>query len=106
MPDFLDADRLAQISIVVLLALVVVAVVVAKVVKTIVTKAIFLSVIAIAAFAVYSQRDEFKECQATCSCTLFGQDVEVPDNPACGEDAIDISELLNLELLQELIADK
>ncbi len=87
MPDFLDAERLAQISLVVIVGLFAIGIVVMQVVKAIVTKVLYLAVIAIAALSVYAQRDQLQECQATCSCTLFGQEVAVPDNPACGPDA-------------------
>lgn len=87
MPDFLDAERLAQISLVAIVGLFAIAIVVMQVVKAIVTKVLYLVIIGIAVLAVYAQRDEFKECQATCECTLFGRDVAIPDNRGCGENA-------------------
>ena len=88
MPEWLDAERLAQISMGVMFLLAVAAVMVAKIVKTVVTKTVYLLLIALAIFAVWTQRDALKECQATCSCSLFGKEVTVPDNPACGDAAM------------------
>lgn len=88
MPEWLDAERLAQLSMGLMFVLAIGALLVAKVVKAIVTKTIYLVLIALAIFAVWTQRDSLKECQETCSCSLFGREVTVPDNPACGEDAL------------------
>ena len=38
--------------------------------------------------ALWVQRDDLKDCQATCSCRLFGQEVQVPPGRLCGDTAI------------------
>ena len=37
------------------------------------------AVIAALIGGLWIQRDDLEECQRTCSCSLFGQDVSIPD---------------------------
>jgi hypothetical protein len=90
MPDFLDAERLSQLSIAVIVILAALGIFVAQVVKTIVTKVLYLAVIGVAVFSVYAQRDQLQQCQETCSCSLFGREVAVPANPVCGDERVEI----------------
>jgi hypothetical protein len=93
MPDFLDAERLSQLSIAVIVILAALGIFVAQVVKTIVTKVLYLAVIGVAVFSVYAQRDQLQQCQETCSCSLFGREVAVPANPVCGDERVEIPSL-------------
>jgi hypothetical protein len=44
-----------------------------------------LGVIGLVVLALWVQRSELSDCQETCDCRLFGQDVHVPEsaNPNC-----------------------
>jgi len=78
LPSFLNTDNLQTIAIAVIVALLVLGFIVFKLVKTVVVKVIGLALIAGLAFAVWSYRDNLKECAEDCSCTLFGQEVQLP----------------------------
>ncbi|MCP3936752.1 MAG: hypothetical protein GY708_15420 [Actinomycetia bacterium] len=101
MPQWLDAERLTQLSVGVMFLLAVGALLVTKVIKAVVTMTVYLVLIGLAIFAVWSQRDSLKECQATCSCSLFGNEVTVPDNPSCGDQSLP----LDLDTLVESFHD-
>ncbi len=91
LPTWLDADRLQQVSVFIMFGLAVIGFIIWRVVRAVVVRMIWLGVIALMIGGLYFQRDELKQCQATCSCRLFGQEVVVPDNPACGDERIDLN---------------
>lgn len=59
--------------------LAIIGLVVWRVVRAIVTRMIYLGLIAALIGVLWIQRDELEQCQRTCSCSMFGQDVAIPD---------------------------
>ncbi len=88
LPGWLDAERLRGLSIVVMAGLVVVAFVIARLAQRILMMVIGLAIVAGLFVALWVQRDQLAECQATCSCTVFGQDVVVPSDALCGDNTL------------------
>ncbi len=84
-PDSVDPDQLRTIVILVILALLVVMFLVVRFVQKLVMKGVMLAVLAGLGVALWAQRADLADCAQTCSCSLFGQDVEVPadQNPRC-----------------------
>lgn len=79
LPDWLNAETLRQATVVVMFILAIFGLIVWRMVRAVVTRMIYLGVIAAMIGALWLQRDELRECQQTCSCSLFGQEVSVPD---------------------------
>lgn len=80
LPSFLSSDNLQTIAVVVIIGLLVLALVILKLVKALVMKVIGLAIIGGLVLGIYFYRDSLEECARTCSCTLLGQDVQVPDS--------------------------
>jgi hypothetical protein len=79
LPEWLDAESLRQASVVAMFVLGIIGLIVWRVVRAVVTKMIYLGLIAALIGGLWLQRDDLEECQTTCSCSLFGQDVAIPD---------------------------
>ncbi|GEM_PF-948666 len=92
LPEWLDADRLQWLTLAAMAALVVAGLVVARFVQRILTMVVGLALVGGLLAAIWFERSDLQSCQETCSCRLFGQDVEVPDGPLCGEDRFQLSE--------------
>lgn len=73
---------------VVMALLVVAAVVIARLAQRILMMIVGLVVVGGLLVAIWVQRDELAQCQETCACSLFGQDIQVPDARLCGEDSL------------------
>lgn len=78
LPQSLDAERLQQLAIGILVVLVVLSVLVLRFVQKAVTKVVMLGLMVGLGVAVWVQREELRQCGETCDCQLFGQDVHVP----------------------------
>ncbi len=79
LPDWLDAETLRQASVVAIFVLAIIGLVVWRVVRAIVTRMIYLGLIAALIGVLWVQRDELEQCQQTCSCNMFGQNIAIPD---------------------------
>ncbi len=77
-PDSIDPGQLRTIVIFVILALIVVMFLVVRFVQKLVMKGVMLAVLAGLGVALWAQRADLGDCAETCSCSLFGQDVEIP----------------------------
>ncbi|MFT7650151.1 MAG: hypothetical protein ACI8Y4_004917 [Candidatus Poriferisodalaceae bacterium] len=86
LPDWLDVERLEVAGIVMLAILVVLAFLVVRFVTRVLWRMLWVGLIALVAFGVWTERESLSECQATCSCELFGREVVVPDNAVCEPD--------------------
>ena len=64
-----------------MIVLAMVGLIVWRVVRVVITKMITLAIIAALIGVLWIQRDEFEQCQKTCSCSLFGQEVSIPHAP-------------------------
>lgn len=84
LPTFLSSDNLRWILLGVIAVLVLVAVLVANFVRRMVTRVAMLGLLAVVAVLVWIEWANLGDCRETCSCRLFGQDVQVPDRFGCG----------------------
>ena len=76
LPDWLDADRLAAVSMVVIVVLIVAAFVAWRVVTKLVTRLVVLVVVAAAVFGLWVKRDDFRQCDDTGrNCSIFGYEI-------------------------------
>ena len=83
-PEWLDAERLQIAGLGTLVVLAIVALLVMRL------KGFWLLLLVAAGFAVWTQRADLADCQTTCSCSLFGREVAVPDSPVCGPDRVSL----------------
>ena len=83
-PESLDADTLRWIILVVLAGLVVGMYTIIRFVRKATTRGLMLILLAVVGVSLYVQRESLEDCVDTCSCTLFGQDVEIPENRNTG----------------------
>jgi hypothetical protein len=85
LPSFITSDNLPWLIIAAIVVLLALALVVANFVRSLVVRIVLLGVIGLAVLALWVQRSELSDCQETCECRLFGQDVHIPEsaNPAC-----------------------
>ena len=83
-PEELDAETLRWIILAVLAGLVVGMYVIIRFVQKAATRVLMLVLLGVVGVALYVQRDSLADCVDTCSCTLFGQDVEIPENRNTG----------------------
>lgn len=84
LPTFLSSENLRWILLGAVVVLVVVAILVANLVRTMVTRVVLLGVVALVAVLLWVQWADLGDCRETCSCRLFGQDVQVSDRFGCG----------------------
>jgi len=85
LPSFITSDNLPWLILAAIIVLVALALVVANGVRSLAVRIVLLGVIGGVVLALWVQRSELEDCQQTCSCRLFGQDVHVPEsaNPTC-----------------------
>ena len=53
---------------------------VAKLVRKAITKFLLFVLLAGLGLSLWIQREDLQDCVDTCECTLYGQDVEIPEN--------------------------
>ncbi|WP_419915432.1 hypothetical protein [Candidatus Poriferisodalis sp.] len=93
LPEWLDADRLSIALVGGIAALAVAAIVAFRLIRRMML-ALLISLVLIGGAAVLAvQWTGLRDCQETCSCEVFGRDVQVPQNPLCGPDRIDPSRI-------------
>jgi hypothetical protein len=81
LPKNLDPDALRTIGIAALVVLVLVAFLVLRFVQKMVLRVVLLGVLAGLGVFVWWQRDNLHQCVPTCSCSVAGYTVQVPDCP-------------------------
>ncbi|MYB02900.1 MAG: hypothetical protein F4011_00890 [Acidimicrobiaceae bacterium] len=84
--DWVDAESLQQIIVVAMVVLAVGAALVWRVVRRLLLRLVLVALIGALAASLWLQRADLQDCVDTCSCKLFGQEVDVPAsaNPNCG----------------------
>ena len=84
--DWVDAESLQQIIVVAMVVLAVGAALVWRVVRRLLLRLVLVALIGALAASLWLQRADLQDCVDTCSCQLFGQEVDVPAgaNPNCG----------------------
>lgn len=85
MAEWVDAESLQGVILVAVVALAVVAALVVRVVRRLVLRLLLVVFIGALAAGLWLQRAELEDCVETCSCRLFGQEVDIPAdaNPSC-----------------------
>jgi hypothetical protein len=88
LPSFITSDNLPWLIVAAIVVLVALALLVANFVRSLALRIALLGVIGLAVLALWVQRAELADCQDTCECRLFGQDVHVPEsaNPTCSQE--------------------
>ena len=79
-PDWLTADRLQWVILGALAINLVAMWLVAKLVRKAITKFLLFVLLAGLGLSLWIQREDLQNCVDTCECTLYGQDVEIPEN--------------------------
>ncbi len=82
LPAWIDPSFLRTAAIV---AIVVVMVLAARIIRRLLVRSLVVIVLAALAVGLWSQRVSLADCAAECSCSLFGQVVQIPAdlNPNC-----------------------
>ena len=80
LPDWLDADTLRWVVLGVIGALLIGMYLTARFVHKIVTRLLLYVVLVGLAGGLWVQRAQLGECANTCECSLFGQEVSIPEN--------------------------
>ena len=85
MGEWIDAEALPDVILGAIAVLGVLAVVVMWAVRRLLLKVALIVLIGALAASLWVQRADLQDCVETCSCRLFGQNVEVPAdaNPNC-----------------------
>ena len=85
MGDWVDAESLRQILIGAIAVLGLIAALVIKVVRRLLLRLALVAAIVALAASLWMQRADLGDCAQTCSCKLFGYDVDIPPdaNPNC-----------------------
>ena len=86
-PEWLDADRAEWIIVAVLGVVLVAMYLVARLVRQVITKVLLFVLLGGLALSLWIQRTELEKCVQTCECSLYGEEIMVPDErrPArCG----------------------
>ena len=83
-PEALDADSLRWIILVVLGVVVIAMYLVIRFVQKVTTRALMLISLAVVGVALFVERENLEDCVDTCSCTLFGEDVTIPETRNTG----------------------
>jgi len=79
-PDWLDAATLEWVILAVIGGLMIGLVMVTRFIHKVITRLLFYLVLVGLAGALWVQRGELQDCAQTCECTLFGQEVEIPES--------------------------
>ncbi|MCY3617575.1 MAG: hypothetical protein F4Z00_06885 [Acidimicrobiaceae bacterium] len=84
--DWVDAESLQPILLGATVVLVVGAALVWRGVRRLLLRLVLVALIGALAASLWLQRADLQDCVDTCSCRLFGQEVDVPAdvNPNCG----------------------
>ncbi len=79
-PDWLTADRLQWVILGALALNIFAMWLVAKLVRKAITKFLLFVLLTGLGLSLWIQREDLQDCVAACECTLYGQDVEIPEN--------------------------
>ena len=87
LPDWLHPKLLEDLSLVVLIGIALVALLAFRLIRRLVLRGVVVSLLVVLAVGLWEQRTQLSDCVDHCSCTLFGQTVQIPAdrNPRCQE---------------------
>ena len=80
LPEWLDAERLQWIILAVIALLLYGMYVVTRFVRKVITKFLLFILLAGLGLSLWLQREDLQECAETCECTLYGEEVAIPDD--------------------------
>ena len=80
LPDWLDPQTLQWAILVVIAVLLYLMYVVARTVRRALTRFLLFILLAGLGLSLWVQRDDLQNCVDTCSCSVYGQDVEIPED--------------------------
>ncbi|MEC8947937.1 MAG: hypothetical protein VYD11_02140 [Actinomycetota bacterium] len=85
LPAWVDPSLLRAAAVVAIVAILVLVVLATRIIRRLVIRSLVVVVLAALAAGLWSQRISLADCAAECSCSLFGQVVQIhPDlNPNC-----------------------
>lgn len=84
MPDWLDPATLRWVILVAIAVILVGMFLVVRFVQKLMMKTLLFALLAGIGLSLWVQREDLQDCVDTCSCSLYGQDVEIPDDRGCG----------------------
>ncbi|MBC8364526.1 MAG: hypothetical protein H8E59_05960 [Actinobacteria bacterium] len=86
LPGWADPEMLAKASAFGLVVLLLATFLILRFLRRVVVKVVLVAVIVLLGAGLWNQRLELRSCADECSCTLFGQTVQIPldRNPRCG----------------------
>lgn len=87
LPGWLHPELAENLSLGVLIAVACAAALAFRFLRKLVVRGLVVSLLLILAIAIWNQRHELSDCIDHCSCSLFGQVVQIPadKNPRCDE---------------------
>ena len=87
LPAWIDPSFLRSAAVVAIATILVLLVLAARIIRRLVVRGLVIVVLAALALGLWSQRISLADCAAECSCNLFGQAVQIPDdlNPNCSQ---------------------
>ena len=87
LPEWVSPKLVENLTIVALVLLGVILLLILRFVSKLLLKLIFLTIVFALALGVWSERSELSGCISTCSCEIFGQNIQIPldKNPFCDE---------------------
>ncbi len=87
LPAWIDPSFLRSAAVVAIATILVLLVLAARIIRRLVVRGLVIVVLAALAVGLWSQRVSLADCAAECSCNLFGQAVQIPDdlNPNCSQ---------------------
>ena len=80
LPDWLDPQTLQWVLLVAIAVLLYLMYLVARTIRRALTRFLMFVVLAGLGLSLWVQRDDLQDCVDTCACSLYGQDVEIPDD--------------------------
>ena len=85
LPNWLHPELLEDLSLVVLVGLTLVALLAFRLIRRLVLRGVVVGLLLVLAIGLWEQRTQLSDCVDQCTCTLFGQTVQVPidRNPRC-----------------------
>ena len=85
LPSWINPTFLRTASIVAIIVSLLLVVLVARIVRRLILRVVAVALLAVLVAGFWSQRIALADCAADCSCSLFGQTVQVPPsmNPNC-----------------------
>lgn len=87
LPDWLHPELLEDLSLVALASIALVALLAFRLIRRLVLRGVVVGILVVLAVGLWEQRTQLSDCVDHCTCTLFGQTVQIPAdrNPSCQE---------------------